>query len=163
MCVDKSPTSSRESSSGDSNATIQVDDGFESSPIEDVGAKDTYDRLEAFPFFDLPRELRENVYREPLLVDRFRLEVSHSTECVPGPLNIDLAILRVSKEVYNEALPILYNENCWISLKFDYDLSITACGKMRRPLKSFGNIRTNFTDAPDVGKTFVPALSMSVY
>ena len=61
---------------------------------------------------DLPLELRTIIYRELLKVDRF--------ECLSTQkLHLDPAILRVCKQLHNEAKEVLYRDNCWIEIVVD--------------------------------------------
>ena len=115
-----------------------------------------------FHFLGLPGELRHIIYQELLLVDRFRLEASESKICVPGPLRLHTAILRVSKEIYEEAVQVIYQENCWIIVNSSIDMSLAICGQLRRPLKPFETIRTSFARDADHTLRFAPALYLIV-
>lgn len=69
-------------------------------------------------FLSLPRELRDQIYRELLLEDVAWDEPQDR-------YNLQPAILRVNKLVNEEASCILYDENCWVLFKIacnkDYD------------------------------------------
>lgn len=58
----------------------------------------------------LPRELRDQIYRELLLEDLVWDEPHDRYDLQP-------AILRVNKQVNEEASRILYDENCWVILE----------------------------------------------
>ncbi len=63
-------------------------------------------------FLSLPRELRDHIYRELLLEDLVWDEPQDR-------YNLQPAILRVNKQVNEEASRILYDENCWVLFKID--------------------------------------------
>lgn len=68
------------------------------------------------PFLGLPQELWEEIYRELL-----------SENLVYGfpkyLLKLQPAILRVNKQINEEAYPILYDENCWVVLEMNCEPS----------------------------------------
>ncbi len=63
---------------------------------------------ELFRLLDLPRELRDRVYREVLPLDKAK-DDQQST-----------ALLRVNKQVYLEASAIIYDENVWVMVTFNF-------------------------------------------
>ena len=65
-------------------------------------------------FLYLPRELRDQIYRELLLQELVWDEQS-------GRFNIQTSILRVSTQIKNEASRILYKENCWVLFETNYN------------------------------------------
>lgn len=67
-----------------------------------------------FRFMDLPPELRVPIYEE-LLSRRDQMIYALFAGTTRGrPGYCDVAILRVSKSIYNEALPILYESNTFV-------------------------------------------------
>ncbi|KAF2108331.1 hypothetical protein BDV96DRAFT_587618 [Lophiotrema nucula] len=71
-------------------------------------------------FLDLPAELRLNVYRHALVDDAgYIIAIRNLPPCRPNmPKKLSPALLRTCKSVYNEALPILYQENTWMIRSF---------------------------------------------
>lgn len=69
--------------------------------------------LQTFPFLKLPAELRNKIYRSLLVFDRalvpFRIRVPHNFD--RDLRRIDVAIIRVNKQVYSEACAIWLEEN----------------------------------------------------
>ncbi len=63
---------------------------------------------EPFRLLDLPRELRDRVYREVLPLDNVQ-DRQQST-----------ALLRVNKQVYLEASATIYDENVWVMVTFNF-------------------------------------------
>lgn len=63
---------------------------------------------EPFRLLDLPRELRDRVYRERLSLDKVE-KGQQST-----------ALLHVNNQVYLEASAIFYDENMWVMLTFNF-------------------------------------------
>lgn len=63
---------------------------------------------EPFRLLDLPRELRDQVYRERLSLDKVK-KGQQST-----------ALLRVNNQVYLEASAIMYDENVWVMVTFNF-------------------------------------------
>ena len=81
-------------------------------PESSVLEKEMASRTETFRFFDLPRELRDMVYKSvftPMLGNRTR----KSYDLTPG-------ILRVNKQMHEEAFDILYGQNCWVHFHINY-------------------------------------------
>ena len=66
------------------------------------------ERSEPFRLLDLPRELRDQVYRERLSLDKTK-KGQQST-----------ALLRVNHQVYREASAIMYDENVWVMVTFNF-------------------------------------------
>ena len=63
---------------------------------------------EPFRLLDLPPELRNKTYRERLSLDKVRKG------------NQSTALLRVNKQVYLEASAIMYDENVWVMVTFNF-------------------------------------------
>ena len=63
---------------------------------------------EPFRLLDLPRELRDRIYREVLPLEKAE-DRKQST-----------ALLRVNKQVYLEASAIIYDENLWVMVTFNF-------------------------------------------
>lgn len=63
---------------------------------------------EPFRLLDLPRELRDQIYRERFQLDRLRRG------------NQSPALLRVNKQVYLEASAIMYDEKVWVMVTFNF-------------------------------------------
>lgn len=63
----------------------------------------------------LPRELRDKIYDHLLRIDRFS-----TLKCdAKGPSSLDLSILRVNRQSYQEASKILYEENPWVCITIE--------------------------------------------
>lgn len=71
-------------------------------------------KLKLAPFLGLARELRDVIYRDLLIVDRYKVQ-----SILTCNHNLHSAILRVCKKIYKEAKEILYGENCWIEITMD--------------------------------------------
>ena len=70
-----------------------------------------------FNFLGLSKELRNKVYREFLLIDRWRIQVCvHTGSSWWG---LETALLFVNRQLHQEAKVVLYHENCWIVLRTD--------------------------------------------
>ena len=69
-----------------------------------------------FRMLDLPRELRDRIYRELLLPDKTRIYLTARLEKREGKSAYLLqpAILRTSKQVHTEASRVLYKETNWV-------------------------------------------------
>ena len=63
-------------------------------------------------FLDLPRELRDMIYR-PLLSPRLGNQTRKSYSLTHG-------LLRVNKQMHAEAYEILYGEHCWVHFRIDF-------------------------------------------
>ncbi len=63
---------------------------------------------EPFRLLDLPRELRDQIYRERLSLDKVEKGNQSST------------LLRVNHQVYLEASAIMYDENVWVMVTFNF-------------------------------------------
>lgn len=73
----------------------------------------------AFSILNLPRELRDEIYRELLLADKIR-----STNIITGKATFEPVILRVNKQLHEEGSRILYYENKWLIITMNrYDLT----------------------------------------
>lgn len=66
-----------------------------------------------FRILSLPRELRDQIYRELLLADKV-----HAKEAFKYAL--EPAILRVNKQLYKECTRILYEENTWVLITVNW-------------------------------------------
>ncbi|KAI9847383.1 MAG: hypothetical protein M1837_002571 [Sclerophora amabilis] len=73
-----------------------------------------------FNFFQLPGEIRNQVYRL-VLVSSYDLDVQRANTCQNRINLISLSVLRTNRQIYHEARPILYAENafmvqvnCWV-------------------------------------------------
>lgn len=75
------------------------------SPLDNA----TRDFQAPFPAINLPRELRNKIYRELLVPEKIR----DPKDQVPK-YNLEPAILRVNRQINAEAAIVLYRENCWI-------------------------------------------------
>jgi tetratricopeptide (TPR) repeat protein len=84
---------------------------------------------ERFATINLPRELRDRIYRELLVPERTRKRRDHSSE-----YNVEPNILRVSKQTHAEAASILYRENTWILLEIH---STVLCDKCWLQIRSW--------------------------
>ncbi|KAK6527473.1 hypothetical protein TWF694_004461 [Orbilia ellipsospora] len=63
-------------------------------------------------FFSLPREIRDEIYKYLLVFDTDAiLQGPRAEDSHPLLLNIDLSILRVSRQIHNEAAKIFYSHN----------------------------------------------------
>lgn len=82
-----------------------------------LGGDKTWE-LKDFRLLDLPRELRDMIYREVLTPD-----ISHITR---GVYRLTSAILRANKQIHREASNILYNENCWVMFRTNYNIPSIA-------------------------------------
>ena len=67
-------------------------------------------------FTHLPRELRDQIYRELLLPDKTQVSRSarHTTRRLQSGNSLQPAILRVSKQMHREASMVLYKETKWV-------------------------------------------------
>lgn len=108
------------------------------------------DAEDSFPLMRLPRELRDQIYRE-LLVSK---EKEPNTEENVARCTLEPAILRCSKQVHEEAYRVLYEENVWIRFTLDaallqqLDLS-EECHVFTTNLESFpGPLALNVTMKP---------------
>ncbi|KAI4137392.1 MAG: hypothetical protein LQ341_005162 [Variospora aurantia] len=72
-----------------------------------------------FPFFDLPKELREKVYRE--LLCSAKVEEPVLDVAIQRRYKFHVAILGCSRQMHIEATPILYAENCLILLQLNWE------------------------------------------
>lgn len=91
-----------------------------SSTISTMLSKKKKDKngLKASPILSLPRELRDQIYRELLLADKVI-----PTNRITGNATFEPAILRVSKQLHKECSRILYHENNWFIITMNgYDL-----------------------------------------
>lgn len=75
----------------------------------------------AFRILNLPRELRDQIYRELLLADK----VCAAT----FKYALEPAILRVNRQVHKECIPILYEENTWVLI------TVNCCNLLNSYLK----------------------------
>ena len=62
-------------------------------------------------FLDLPREIRDMIYRELLIVDPW------SVQRIPNNWDTDPRILRTNKQINREGREILRSENCFLTLE----------------------------------------------
>lgn len=97
---------------------------------------------------NLPRELRDRVYRELLVPEKVRNPRDH----IPT-YDLEPAILRVNKQIHAEAAEILYRENIWILIKIHssrlfQELQTPICGR---------TIMANIESFPDL-----PALIVDI-
>lgn len=79
------------------------------------GANDRERSMKAFPFLQLPSEIRQMIYRELLLsthplIVHFRYAYWFETGTRPYP-----SILLANKQIHDEAAAVLYGENTWFS------------------------------------------------
>lgn len=117
------------------------------------------DAEDSFPLMRLPRELRDQIYRELLVPKERKL---HNEEKEPTPereneplYRLEPAILRCSKQVHVETYRVLYEENTWIRFTLDAallqqcDLPDGQCHFFTTNLESFpGPIALNVTVKP---------------
>lgn len=75
------------------------------TPSVDAGQHGTH----YFRILDLPRELRDRVYRELLITEKARVKGQQGYSLTPS-------ILRVNKQVHVETSRVLYEENTWIHI-----------------------------------------------
>ena len=65
------------------------------------------------PILRLPRELRDEIYRELLLAAKVRDEVTEKVYLKP-------AIIRVNKQIHEESSRVLYKENAWVLIRMNW-------------------------------------------
>ena len=96
---------------GDSNASFRVFKLTRSS----LQASNLPSRsiLRPFTFMDFAGEIRNKIYRECLLIDRWNLAAN------PSSWGLTTSILRLNNQIYNEAFTVLWSENSWVILKGD--------------------------------------------
>ncbi|KAK6542080.1 hypothetical protein TWF694_007849 [Orbilia ellipsospora] len=71
-------------------------------------------------FLSLPLELREEIYYYLLLIPKSKIDLQNLNEARLDRPNLDLSILRVNKQVHEEASTILYSRNIFtILLRFN--------------------------------------------
>ncbi len=75
---------------------------------------------------NLPRELRDKIYRELLVPEKIR----DPTEDVPR-YALEPVILRTNKQTHVEAANVLYGENLWILFQIPYKKHISALDEPR--------------------------------
>lgn len=105
--------------------------------------------MSSFPFLQLPAEIRNEIYRHALMINRImtvertpdgpivkKSMIAHSDPEEWHP--ISTAILRTSNQIYQEASAILYGENCF-QYHF-YDHILFGVG----PETPFGSAMNNF-------------------
>ncbi|KAL8723599.1 MAG: hypothetical protein Q9225_000141 [Loekoesia sp. 1 TL-2023] len=73
-----------------------------------------------FRFLDLPREIRDQIYRELLCSDKVYQPASEVG--IARRYKYQVAILRCNKQINREATPVLYDENCLILFSLDWFL-----------------------------------------
>ena len=85
-----------------------------------------------FSFLSLPRELRDQVYRELLIPKRV---------CIEPPVSYGLepVVLRVNKQIYEEGSTVLHGENIWVlfSMECAELISIYSRTKSSKYLDNF--------------------------
>lgn len=64
-----------------------------------------------FPIFELPRELRDHIYRELLIPKKW---IPRDCQDTKPTYTLEPAILQASKRIHEEASVILYRDNTWI-------------------------------------------------
>lgn len=84
-----------------------------------------------FRLMDLPRELRDGVYRELLLPAKVRLRGERLPDEKKRFYALQPAILRVCKQTYIESSRVLYKETNWVLI------SSSSSSEGRSPLRAF--------------------------
>ena len=67
----------------------------------------------SFTFTDFAGEIRNKIYRECLLIDRWTLATN------PSSWGLSPNILRLNHQIYNEASTVLWSENDWVHMEGD--------------------------------------------
>ena len=67
---------------------------------------------EPFRILDLPREIRDQIYRELLTP---RIKRAHKS------YELETAILRVNRQMHRESSKVLYEENCWVFFIINFE------------------------------------------
>ena len=90
--------------------------------FKDTIPRQTFDTKSFERFLDLPRELRDHIYREWLLPEKTCTEGSANGSVTKrsSPYRLQPLILTASKEVHAEAAKVLYKETNWILLTTNY-------------------------------------------
>ena len=90
--------------------------------------------LQPFRIMDLPRELRDQIYRELLLPDKTRIDYrTRATANETGsPYSLQPAILGACKQVHEEAWKILYKETNWILMTVELGEDNDGISKLLR-------------------------------
>ncbi|KAG8528636.1 uncharacterized protein KY384_006323 [Bacidia gigantensis] len=96
----------------------------------------------ASPFFRLPCEIRLQIYRLLLVIDPFRCQFGDWDIHLDGHLFLTVAILRVCKRVYNEACPILYQDNLLVSVLCKGPMELPTMARLC--IKPPGEIQAEF-------------------
>lgn len=84
--------------------------------------------LESFRFLDLPREIRDQIYRELLSSNKVYEPINQVD--IGRRYRYQVAILCCSRQTNDEATPILYDENCFILFELNWkitDADIDEC------------------------------------
>ena len=84
-----------------------------------------------FPFLQLPREIRDHIYRELLCSDKIYKPATDAG--IARRYEYQVAILQCNRQINNEATPVLYNENCFILFSLDWFIKNEELRKMVRP------------------------------
>ncbi|KAI4139299.1 MAG: hypothetical protein L6R39_006367 [Caloplaca ligustica] len=82
-------------------------------------------------FFDLPREIRDQIYRELLCSRKVYRPASDSG--IGRRYNYQIALLRCNKQIHEEATPVLYQENCFIYGSLDWSITDLTLRSLVRP------------------------------
>ena len=94
----------------------------QSLTFKDITPPQNFDTKSFERFLDLPRELRDHIYREWLLPDKTLIEGLANGSVTNGssPYRLQPLILIASKDVHAEAAKVLYEETNWILLTTNY-------------------------------------------
>ncbi|KAI4179551.1 MAG: hypothetical protein LQ346_007172 [Caloplaca aetnensis] len=75
-------------------------------------------RARRFRFLSLPRETRDQIYRELLCSEKVYRPAAGSG--ISRRYDYQVSLLRCNKQVRDEASPFLYQENCFITISIDW-------------------------------------------
>lgn len=71
-----------------------------------------------FRFLDLPGEIRHQIYRELLCSEKVHRPVSSSS--IARRYAYQVSLLRCNKQIREEASPVLYQDNCFITISLNW-------------------------------------------
>ena len=108
----------------------------------------TAESSEPFRLLDLPRELRDRVYRERLSLDKVKIG-QQST-----------ALLRVNNQVYLEASAIMYDESVWVMTTFNFHVAVSQL--LYEPYHTY-NITHNTIEQGELPFGRQPAVRVDVH